>query len=81
MKRIVTFYVVVFTLTIGFAFGLIYPLYNKAAQGLVSQSVVVMSLSMMMFIPSVAVILTRLITREGFRNANFKPVNFRQTFR
>ena len=81
MRRIVIYYVITFAITISLAFGWIYPLYNKAAMGLVSSNMVVLSMSMMMFIPSIAAILTRLVTKEGLKNTNFKPVHFKQNFR
>ena len=81
MKRIVVFCVVTFVITYALEFGVVYPLNEKANLGEIPSYIALISISAMMFLPSIGVVLTRLITREGFKNALIKPVNFKRTFK
>lgn len=70
-KRIIIFLVLTFTLTTGYCVGIIYPLLNNesATATMVTQLIVAVA----MFFPAICVLLTRLITKEGFKNAWLRP--------
>lgn len=86
-KRAAVFVGVTFALTWAVEFGVIWPLATGSSgpvsgYGLGSMSVVVYALiSLMMFMPMVGMLVTRLVTREGMRDAWFKPVRFRRTWK
>ncbi len=69
-KRIILFLMITFALTYMAEIGLIWPLVGK--QGLGSDVNAQLLTSVMMFIPAVGVVLTRLLTKEGFRNHYLK---------
>ena len=72
-KRILIYLGITFVLTYGYCFGVIYPLAN--AENL-SQTVAMLTQLMVaaaMFFPAIGVLLTRLITKEGFQNAWLRP--------
>lgn len=66
MKRLLIFLGITFFLTWSLEFGLM------AAGGL-STSYAIMVLSLVMLIPALSVIITRLITKEGFKDLRLKP--------
>lgn len=66
MQRLLLFLGITFILTWSLEFGLM------AAGGL-STSYAIMALSLVMLIPAISVIITRLITREGFKDLGLKP--------
>lgn len=70
-KRIIIYLILTFTLTIGYSVGIIYPLANKltAAASAITQLLVAAA----MFMPAIGVLLTRLMTKEGFKNAWLHP--------
>lgn len=78
-KRILIFIGITFLITYGLEFGIIYPLSNQVATYSTSMTVgmTVMLLQItvagMMFLPSIGVLLTRLITKEGFSDCWIKP--------
>ncbi len=71
-KRILIYIGITFLLTYGYCFGVIYPFVNRedsAGTG----SMLSILVAAVMFFPAVGVLLTRLITKEGFKNAWIKP--------
>lgn len=74
-KRILIYIGITFVITYAAEFGIIYPLSNHAGTDLTGVSTIILQLSVsaMMFMPSIGVLLTRLITKEGFRNCYIKP--------
>lgn len=72
-KRILIYVGITFLLTYGYSFGVIYPLNNGA--NLRGDTVVLtqLAVAVVMFFPAISVLLTRLITKEGFKNAWLHP--------
>ena len=70
-KRIIVFLVLVFAITFGIEFGIIYPLVEQYGYG--TNATVTLAVAGVMFIPAICVVLTRLITGEGFRNSWIHP--------
>lgn len=71
-KRILIYIGITFLLTYGYCFGVIYPFVNRedsAGTG----SMLSILVAVVMFFPAVGVLLTRLATKEGFKNAWIKP--------
>ncbi len=79
MKRIVIFLLVTFALTWGYEFGVVYPLSSGSIAGvppIASQ----LAVGAAMFFPAIGVLVTRLVTREGFKNSVIKPRNLKKAF-
>lgn len=75
-KRILLFLLITFGLSWGYAFGVVWPLAeraNVADMSAIPAVAVQLAVAAMMFFPAVGVVLTRLITREGFGNAWLRP--------
>ena len=72
-KRIVIYIGITFLLTYGFSFGIIYPLNSGANVRTDLTALVQVAVAAVMFFPSIGVLLTRLITKEGFKNAWVRP--------
>lgn len=74
-KRILIYIGITFLLTYGYCFGVIYPLINRenSAGSGSTQSILSILVAVVMFFPAIGVLLTRLITKEGFKNAWIKP--------
>ena len=70
-KRIIVFLVLMFAITFGIEFGVIYPLVEQYGYG--TNATVTLAVAGVMFIPALCVVLTRLITGEGFRNSWIPP--------
>ena len=70
-KRIIIFLVLVFAITFGIEFGIIHPLVEQYGYG--TNATVTLAVAGVMFIPALCVVLTRLITGEGFRNSWIHP--------
>lgn len=78
MKRIVIFLIITFTLSWGYEFIVVYPL----IEGDLSQQpsmTATFAIGVAMFIPALGVVLTRLVTREGFHACIIKPRPWRQS--
>ncbi len=75
-KRILIYIGITFLLTYGFSFGVIYPLNNNADLRSEAAILIQLLVAVIMFFPAIGVLLTRLITKEGFKNAWLKP-NFK----
>lgn len=72
-KRILVFLAITFIITYGCCFGIVYPLTNTDDVSGVSNIVAILLISVVMFFPSIGVLLTRLITKEGFHDAWVRP--------
>ncbi|MEF9876090.1 CPBP family intramembrane glutamic endopeptidase [Gordonibacter sp.] len=79
MKRIVIFLAVTFILTWGYEFGVVYPIATGGIAGIppVATQFVI---GAAMFFPALGVLITRLITGEGFKNSLIKPRAFKKSF-
>lgn len=78
MKRIIIFLVVTFTLTWAYEFGIVYPVSSGTVESIpaVATQFVV---GAAMFFPAIGVLITRLITGEGFGNSVIKPRSFKNS--
>lgn len=70
-KRIIIFLALVFGITFAIEFGIIYPLVGQYGYG--TNPIVTLAVAGVMFIPALCVVLTRLITGEGFKNSWLRP--------
>lgn len=79
-KRILIFIGITFLITYGYCFGVVYPLAitDNVRQGMDILTTILVAV--VMFFPSISVLLTRLITKEGFKNAWLHP-NFKGNIR
>lgn len=68
-RRILIFLGITFVLTYGYCFLVVYPLMNSENLSGVPAAVTQLLVAAAMFFPSIGVLLTRLITKEGFRNS------------
>lgn len=72
-KRIVIYLGLTFFITYGYSFGVIYPLLNTENVRHGTDVLTTLLIAAAMFIPAISVLLTRLITKEGFKNAWLRP--------
>lgn len=82
--RAATFCVVTFALTWAFWFATVYPTAIprlQAGQNLLDDNAAVLFIGAGMLFPSIGVVLTRLLTGEGFRGAWVCPRDFRRTWK
>ncbi len=79
-RRAAVFVAATFVLTWAVEFGVIWPLAGgDLTEG---SSIATSALTVgIMFLPAVGMLLARLITREGMRDAWFKPVRFKRTWK
>lgn len=77
MKRIGIFLGVTFVLTWAYEFGIVYPVSSGALTGVPPVAVQFIT-GGAMFFPAIGVLVTRLVTREGFRNSVIKPRGFKK---
>ncbi len=75
-KRIIIYLVITFFITYAYSFGVVYPINNSANVRTNMNSVTTLLIAAVMFFPAFGVLLTRLITKEGFKNAWIRP-NFK----
>lgn len=83
-RRVTTYCVIAFALTWAFWFATVYPRalpLMSAGENPLGDPATVLFVGAGMFFPTIGVIITRLLTGEGFRNAWIRPVHFRQTWR
>jgi len=73
LRRILIYVAVTFLLTFCYCFALLYPAINGASLNGVPSTAAQLLTAAVMFFPSIGVLLTRLITREGFADAWLKP--------
>jgi len=72
-KRILLFLAITFSLTWAYCLAVVYPLLRGDVLTGLPSIAAQLSVAAAMFFPSVGVLLTRLITKEGFRNAWLRP--------
>ena len=78
LKRVFIYVAFAFGLAWIWWFATVYPAFNSASGfGQMAQLLVAAG----MFAPALAVVLTRLVTREGFKDAWIVPKNFRRTWK
>ena len=75
-RRILIFLIITFVITYAYSFGVVWPLAGDTDLRTMPAIAVQLSVAAIMFFPALGVLLTRLITKEGFRNAWLRP-NFR----
>ena len=73
VKRVIVYIVITFALTWLYAIFLIYPIANGEALNGIPALATQLVVAAAMFCPAIGVVLTRLVTREGFKNAWLKP--------
>lgn len=73
LKRVIIYIVITFALTWLYAIFLIYPIANGEALNGIPALATQLVVAAAMFCPSIGVLLTRLVTREGFKNAWLRP--------
>ena len=73
LTRVLIYLVITFTITWGFCLLVLYPVINGEALSGIPSMVAQLLVVVIMFFPSIGVLVTRLITREGFREAWLKP--------
>ena len=71
-KRIIIYLGITFLLTFGYCFGILYPLVNSDNASQKVGNYATLLIAVVMFFPAIGVLLTRLITKEGFKNAWLK---------
>lgn len=82
--RVATYCIVTFALTWGFWFATVYPRalpLMESGKSVFSDTVCVMLVGAGMFFPALGVVVTRLLTGEGFRNVWIKPKRFKRTWK
>ncbi len=72
-KRLVLYIGITFILTYLLDFLLVYPMVKSISAG--TQAIGQLLISVTMFMPAVGVLLTRLLTKEGFKNSYIVPQN------
>ena len=73
LKRVLVYVVITFALTWLYAIFLIYPIANGESLSGIPAMATQLVVAAAMFCPAIGVVLTRLVTREGFKNAWLKP--------
>ena len=73
LKRILIYILVTFGLTWAYCLLVVYPVANGESLSGVPALATQLLVAAAMFFPAIGVLLTRLITKEGFRNAWLKP--------
>lgn len=72
-KRVILYIIITFILTYVYEFCVIYPVNSGANLRSSSTAVVQLLVAVCMFFPAIGVLLTRLITKEGFKDAMLWP--------
>lgn len=73
LKRVIVYIGITFALTWLYSLLIIYPIANGEALNGVPALATQLTVAAAMFFPAIGVLLTRLVTREGFKNAWLKP--------
>ena len=68
-KRIIIYLVITFVMTYAYCFGIVYPVNNAANVRTELSGITGVLIAAVMFFPAIGVLLTRLITKEGFKNS------------
>lgn len=83
MKRALVFLAITFGITYAYDFLVVYPIAQGtapyASEFLSPDLAYMVAVALTMFFPALGVVLTRLVTREGFRNCVLKPRPWRQS--
>ena len=72
-KRVLLYLLITFGLTWGYCFVILYPIANGESLSGIPSMAAQLTTAACMFFPAIGVLLTRLITKEGFQNAWPKP--------
>ena len=75
-KRIWIYLGITFFITYAYSFLVVYPVNNSANVRTELSAITTLLIAVVMFFPAIGVLLTRLITKEGFKNAWIRP-NFK----
>ena len=75
-KRIWIYLGITFFITYAYSFLVVYPVNNSANVRTELSAITTLLIAVVMFFPALGVLLTRLITKEGFQNAWIRP-NFK----
>ncbi len=73
LKRVLIYLGITFGLTWGYCFLILYPVINKESLSGVPSIAAQLMTAACMFFPAIGVLLTRLVTKEGFRDAWLRP--------
>ena len=73
LRRVSIYILVTFALTWAYCLLVVYPLANGASLGGVPAAATQLLVAAAMFFPAIGVLLTRLFTKEGFKNAWLRP--------
>ena len=73
LKRALIYVLITFGMTWAYCLFLVYPIANGESLSGVPELVTQLAVAAAMFFPAIGVLLTRLLTKEGFRNAWLKP--------
>lgn len=68
-KRIIIYLAITFIMTYAYCFGVVYPVNNSANVRTELSAISGLLIAAVMFFPAIGVLLTRLITKEGFKNS------------
>ncbi len=68
-KRIIIYLAITFFMTYAYCFGVVYPINNSANVRTELSGITGLLIAAVMFFPAIGVLLTRLITKEGFKNS------------
>lgn len=79
-KRIIVFVAVTFALTWAYEFGIVWPVAMGGFAGVPPQATQLL-VAVAMFFPALGVLITRLVTKEGFRKSLIVPVQFKKTWK
>ena len=83
MKRALVFLAITFGITYAYDFLVVYPIAQGSApyasEFLSPDLAYMVAVALTMFFPALGVVLTRLVTREGFQNCVLKPRPPRQS--
>lgn len=77
MKRIIVYLAITFGLTWAYEFGVVYPVSSGALAGIPPIAAQLVA-GAAMFFPAIGVLITRLVTGEGFKNSVIKPRGFKK---
>ena len=81
VKRIAVYVIITFVLTWAYWLLVSYPLAQSTSEGIASSQMLQLSIAPAMLFPALGVVLTRLITRERFKNVHIAPVAFKKTWK
>ena len=73
LKRVLIYVIITFALTWAYCLLVVYPIANGETLTGIPAIVIQLLVAAGMFFPAIGVVLTRLVTREGFKNAWLKP--------